>query len=1361
MTQPGGQPLGSFGDFQLLAELGRDGPFVCYRALQRQLDRLVVLVRLAPDARAVPERAAELRREAEATARVEHPGVVRVLETGEVDGVPYLVRAHIAGETLAERVGRGPMPERLAAEWARQLAETLFFVHGKGEQHLNLRPEDVHLGRDSRVRLSGFGTADRVAGLPGVRAPEQTGPAGEAANARTDIYHIGAILYFSLAGHLPLSRGAGRARGRRRPDAGPAPPRQRGRRVSRDLEAICLKCLRRRPSERYAGAKELIADLRRFLSYQPVQARAGGWRRPLLWCRRQVRPLAVAAAVALGLALPAAWDRYRAAAAWKVLLTPGADPAAYAAALHRLDRLAEHRPHDEELRAGRTLALLRQGDPEQAVQLSQLRCKDLGWSRTQRQVRALAELSLGQFEDAQSRQPPPGSAQLADPLAREYQEALGDGDVIARAVDRGEQAALEHAATIQPTPELVRVLVLRLLDYSNKGFPTLARTALDRIEPGWAGHEGARRAAPDLIAQLPAATLDVRQAAVKTLDRVDPAWPRRAEARRVIPELVVRLADPPDASDGRGPADVLVTLARIDPQWQRSDEARTAAPALVHQLAERARKQSMKPVALAPAPIPAPMPRWRRWNPPGVVDRPAPPPRPDKPKAPEDPAAAGWAVVDTLARLGGTAADVAPDLCALLEGSNQTLRCQALAALTAVEPRWGQTDAGRQAFADLLNLLGDGRGDGAALALRTLARMPLPDRSGAVSKLVLALPGEDALEFLGKLDRNWRRSPGARRAVSELVKRFHAGEPVQRVEAAWVLAQLGDAAAVPELIAALTDNRDVAPVKEPVQAWLGKQQRATVNEAARRALEEIDPRWVRSGEAKKAQGDLVRWLAGIDSLDPVPGELEVVKALESIRPDWRRSAEVREAVTGLVKALTSRDADDRRRSLIALGRFGPEGLDQLGPQTASTQARLVQLRADPSAQVRHVAGGIGDLLVPDWTKSPAGAQAVPFLVDQLVAEDINVRTAAAAVLAQLDPKVLRPVPGLLPRLIKLCTDDSGMVRDTVLTALNRLDPRWRDTPQARDLFEQLVKQLDSRTGDDRKAAAETLGRLAPLPEAALCALVALAGKSRDDAAGTAAAVISRHGAQLPEAVAREVRRTVRELAGKPSTPELRILRQLGPAAADAVPLLIGCLGERPSLADAVVETLEALDKSWRESAKLEEMLRQWAERAADKDQVKHRQGVVALAAVGPLGERDQLARGAIASLIPDLTPPPMEPGGDQDYDRHSAEAIAAARALGNIGPRASEAVQPLLERLNMPLTRAELTAEEQAELEAVWEALGRVDKLWALSAAAERASILWQRWGRDRSSEVARLRARLCQQWLQRYKEARRRSEKS
>ena len=176
-------PAGRVGEYDLLDEIGRDGPFALCRAVQPRLHRTVLLKTPTADAVNVKELAALLAKEAEATARFDHPGILRVVESGIVDSRPFLALSFVDGETLAERVDRGPVPDRVAADWARQLAETLFAIHTGGWVHANLRPEYVHVGRDGQVRLSGFGTADRLDELHGYLPPERL-PGGRGPDAR-------------------------------------------------------------------------------------------------------------------------------------------------------------------------------------------------------------------------------------------------------------------------------------------------------------------------------------------------------------------------------------------------------------------------------------------------------------------------------------------------------------------------------------------------------------------------------------------------------------------------------------------------------------------------------------------------------------------------------------------------------------------------------------------------------------------------------------------------------------------------------------------------------------------------------------------------------------------------------------------------------------------------------------------------------------------------------------------------------------------------------------------------------------------------------------------------------------------------
>src|SRR5262249_10801830 len=136
-----------FGDFELLKRAGRDGPFLFFRARQISLAR-PVLLKVLPERTRTLERADLLRREAQASDRLDHPSIVRVYEHGIVGGAPYLAQAPVEGEPLTERLKGGAVPPRLALDLTRQLAEAVAHAHDRHVLHGSLRPEAVWLTRD-------------------------------------------------------------------------------------------------------------------------------------------------------------------------------------------------------------------------------------------------------------------------------------------------------------------------------------------------------------------------------------------------------------------------------------------------------------------------------------------------------------------------------------------------------------------------------------------------------------------------------------------------------------------------------------------------------------------------------------------------------------------------------------------------------------------------------------------------------------------------------------------------------------------------------------------------------------------------------------------------------------------------------------------------------------------------------------------------------------------------------------------------------------------------------------------------------------------------------------------------------------
>jgi serine/threonine protein kinase len=356
-----------FGDFELQKRIGRDGPFMIFSARQISLNRPVML-KILPERTATLERAALLRREAQAADKLDHPGVVRLYESGGAGGSSFLALAPVDGEQLSERLKKGAMPPRQALDLIRQLGEAIGHAHDRGVIHGSLRPEVVWITHDGQARLSGFGCpiqfeeldAEAVVGCAGYLAPEQAGMRGAVGRA-TDVYGLGALLYAMATGgppHRAATVDETMRLIRRRRAVRPSRLRPG---LPEELDSICLKCLRITPAHRYGPDRpvaKLTADARRAL-VGPVESFLN---EPIgRWLRRNGRLVRAAALLLAFAVIPLAWDRQHRASDWDALSRTDTGAERYELALQHFERLAADQPFDAETEAGLALARFRLG----------------------------------------------------------------------------------------------------------------------------------------------------------------------------------------------------------------------------------------------------------------------------------------------------------------------------------------------------------------------------------------------------------------------------------------------------------------------------------------------------------------------------------------------------------------------------------------------------------------------------------------------------------------------------------------------------------------------------------------------------------------------------------------------------------------------------------------------------------------------------------------------------------------------------------------------------------------------------------------------------------------------------------------
>jgi serine/threonine-protein kinase len=276
--------------YELLEELGRGGMGVVFKARQVKAGRLVALKMVLSGSHARPEELARFRTDATAAAGLTHPGIVQIFEVGEQDRLPFFSLEYCPGGSLKQKLAGTPLPPREAAGLVAALAEAIEEAHRQGIVHRDLKPANVLLTADGRPKVADFGLAKQLSdpgltasgailGTPSYMAPEQAAtqqgrrePVGPAA----DVYALGAVLYECLTGRPPFSAPTALDTLLLVLNAEPPPPGRLQPGLPRDLETICLKCLRKPPRERYASAGDLAEDLHRFLAGRPIRARRAG-----------------------------------------------------------------------------------------------------------------------------------------------------------------------------------------------------------------------------------------------------------------------------------------------------------------------------------------------------------------------------------------------------------------------------------------------------------------------------------------------------------------------------------------------------------------------------------------------------------------------------------------------------------------------------------------------------------------------------------------------------------------------------------------------------------------------------------------------------------------------------------------------------------------------------------------------------------------------------------------------------------------------------------------------------------------------------------------------------------------------------
>jgi serine/threonine protein kinase/Tfp pilus assembly protein PilF len=289
--------------------IGRGGMGVVYEGHQLATDRRVAIKFLLDVAGNSESIRTRFEREVAVVVRLEHEGIVRVIDSGVKRGSYYYVMEYVEGQGLDDALPPGKADIKHTVAMIASVCDAVDYAHQRGVLHRDLKPGNVIVDAKTRPRLLDFGVAKtlddptttasarekynitgqgQIVGTVAYMSPEQAAGDANMASMRSDVYSLGAMLYELLAGRLPIETvGSLRDILTAIAEKDPSPPSTYRKQIPKDLDAIVLKALEKKPALRYATAGEFAADLRRFLAHEPVTARrlsAAGrtWR----WCVR-------------------------------------------------------------------------------------------------------------------------------------------------------------------------------------------------------------------------------------------------------------------------------------------------------------------------------------------------------------------------------------------------------------------------------------------------------------------------------------------------------------------------------------------------------------------------------------------------------------------------------------------------------------------------------------------------------------------------------------------------------------------------------------------------------------------------------------------------------------------------------------------------------------------------------------------------------------------------------------------------------------------------------------------------------------------------------------------------------------------
>ncbi len=260
------------GRYRIVRKLGAGGMADVYLAEDQELGRRLA-IKILNDRHAHDDQFVErFRREAKNAAGLSHPNIVSIYDRGEWDGAYYIAMEYLEGRTLKELIVRnGPTPIPIAIDYGRQILSAVAFAHRNGVVHRDIKPHNVVVGRDGRLKVTDFGIArsgasqmteaGSIIGTAQYLSPEQA--RGVHVDQRSDIYSVGIVFYEMLTGEVPFTGDTPVEIAMKHLSTVPSPPSDLNEKVPHDLDAIVLRALAKEPEQRYQSSEEMDADLAR------------------------------------------------------------------------------------------------------------------------------------------------------------------------------------------------------------------------------------------------------------------------------------------------------------------------------------------------------------------------------------------------------------------------------------------------------------------------------------------------------------------------------------------------------------------------------------------------------------------------------------------------------------------------------------------------------------------------------------------------------------------------------------------------------------------------------------------------------------------------------------------------------------------------------------------------------------------------------------------------------------------------------------------------------------------------------------------------------------------------------------------